>query len=108
MAWLGQRWELRHGDELVGAITVEDQDFPWLSGSFAAEDGFARWAPLFAAERELADELADRDDADLMDRWERLHDRIAESLTLVAPHEPVAHFLLHIEDDKAWFRWTND
>jgi hypothetical protein len=51
MTWVGERWSLRRGDELVGTITVEDQDFPWLL---------------------------------------------------------VAHFLLHIEGDKAWFRWSND
>jgi hypothetical protein len=92
----------------VGTITVEDQDFPWLSGSFAAEPGFARWAPLFAAEQELLDELSNREDASTLDRWERLHDRITGALMLVAPNEPVAHFLLHIEGDKAWFRWSND
>jgi hypothetical protein len=108
MVWVGERWELRHGDELVGTITIEDQDFPWLSGSFAAEPGFARWAPLFAAEQRLLDEISERDDPEEWDRWERLYSQITDALTLVAPNEPVAHFLLHIEDGKAWFRWTNE
>ncbi|HEX6353869.1 hypothetical protein [Actinophytocola sp.] len=101
MAWLGERWELRAGDELVGTITIEDQDFPWLSGSFAAEPGFARWAPLFADE--LA--LLDRDDPEDISRWEELYEQITGALTLVAPGEPVEDFLLHIDEGRAWFRW---
>jgi hypothetical protein len=103
MGWLGERWELRHGDELVGTVTVEDQDFPWLSGSFAAESGFARWAPIFAAELEVLD----RDLPDEVERWEQLYERISGALTLVAPNEAVADFLLHVDGGRAWFRWTN-
>jgi hypothetical protein len=102
MAWLGQQWELRDGDEVVGTITIEDQDFPWLYGSFVAEPGFARWAPLFAAE--LA--VLDGDEPEDVDRWERLQGLITDALTLVAPDEPVNDYLLHIEDGTAWFRWT--
>jgi hypothetical protein len=107
MAWLGERWELRHGDELLGVITVEDQDFPWLTGRFEESPGFARWAPLFAESSALLDELSDSDDAAEWERWERLYDRISGALTLVAPNEPVTDFLLHIEDGQASFRWLS-
>ena len=107
MAWLGERWELRDGDELVGVITIEDQDFPWLSGPFEALPGFARWAPLFDASATLLDEISDSDDAAEWERWERLYDRISGALTLVAPHEPVTDFLLHVEDGWASFRWLS-
>ncbi|MFF8837616.1 hypothetical protein [Streptomyces sp. NPDC015130] len=29
-------------------------------------------------------------------------------LSLVAPSGPVADFLLHISDDRAWFRWSDE
>jgi hypothetical protein len=108
VSWLGERWELREGDELIGVITIEEQDFPWLHGSFDAEAGFARWAPLFDAEQRLAEELSDRDDPEGWERWEQLYDRISRALTLVAPNEPVAEYLLHIEDGEARFRWSNE
>ena len=104
MGWMGEQWELRHGDELVGTITIEDQDFPWLSGSFVAEPGFARWAPLFAAE--LA--LLDRDQPGEVDEWGQLYEQISGTLSLVAPDEPVTDFLLHIKDGQAWFRWLSE
>lgn len=107
MVWLGERWELRDGDELVGVITIEDQDFPWLSGRFEALPGFARWAPLFDASSALLDEISDSDDAAEWARWEQLYDRISGALTLVAPNEPVADFLLHIADGHASFRWLS-
>ena len=107
MAWVGERWELREGSSVLGVITVEEQDFPWLSGSFAAEPGFARWAAVFAESSRLLDELADVDDPAGWARWEALYDRISSALTLVAPSEPVADFLLHIDGSAASFRWIS-
>lgn len=106
MGWVGERWELRHGDEPIGVITIEEQDFPWLSGRFDASPGFARWAPLFDASQRLLDEISDSDDAADWERWEQLYERISGALTLVAPNEPVAEYLLHVEDGRAWFRWA--
>lgn len=107
MAWVGERWELREGDSAVGVITVDEQDFPWLSGRFAAGAGFARWAAVFAESSRLLDELADVDDPAGWARWEALYDRISSALTLVAPSTPVADFLLHIDGSHASFRWTS-
>jgi hypothetical protein len=108
MTWVGERWTLHAGDELVGVITIEDQDFPWLSGAFTAEPAFARWAPLFAAEQALLDEVTEHDSAEGWARWEAAYDRISAGLTLTAPTEPVADFLLHIEDGRAWLRWSSE
>jgi hypothetical protein len=108
MTWLGERWTLRHGDELVGTITIENQDFPWLSGTFTPEPAFGRWAPLFAAEQALLDEVTESDSEEGWARWEAAYERISTALTLTAPNEPVAEYLLHIEDGKAWFRWSSE
>ncbi|MFJ6982810.1 MULTISPECIES: hypothetical protein [unclassified Streptomyces] len=40
--------------------------------------------------------------------WEAVYARIGEAVELVAPDGPVAEFLLHIEDDRAWFRWNDE
>jgi hypothetical protein len=107
MAWIGERWELREGASVLGVITIDEQDFPWLSGRFAAEPGFARWAAVFAESSRLLDELADVDDPAGWARWEALYDRISSALTLVAPSEPVSDFLLHVDGSEASFRWTS-
>jgi hypothetical protein len=104
----GQQWELREGEQLIGTITITDQDFPWLSGSFAPEPGFARWEPVFVAEEALLKEVSVEDSEEGWERWERLYDPIRKTLTLVSPSGPVAEFLLHIEGDAAWFRWSDE
>lgn len=40
--------------------------------------------------------------------WEASCARILGALSLVAPDGPVAAFLLHIEGDAAWFRWSDE
>lgn len=102
-----ERWELREGSSVLGVITVDDLDFPWLSGSFAAAPGFARWAPVFAESSRMLDELADVDDPAGWEHWEAWYDRISTALTLVAPAGPVAEFLLHIDGARASFRWLD-
>ncbi|MFD9359048.1 hypothetical protein [Streptomyces sp. NPDC060031] len=89
-------------DALLGTITVEEADFPWLHGSFAPEPGFAEVKPWFdavlaAVEAEAYDE-----------RFDAAYASIAESLTLLSPAGPVAEFLLHIEGGAAWFRWIEE
>ena len=107
MSWVGERWELREGASVIGVIVIEDQDFPWLSGRFEAAPGFARWAAVFEESSRMLDSLADVDDPAGWERWEALYDRISSALTLVAPSEPVAEFLLHIDGEHASVRWTN-
>ncbi|WP_424893213.1 hypothetical protein [Streptomyces sp. XH2] len=90
-------WRLLRGDTLVGTITVDDGDFPWLAGRFAAEPAFEGVRPWF---EELLAVLA----ADDFDRFDAAYDPIAEALTLVSPTGPVGEFLLYIEGDEARFR----
>nr|BFE86976.1 hypothetical protein GCM10020093_095770 [Planobispora longispora] len=39
--------------------------------------------------------------------WEKVYAEIRKEVSLVAPSGPVAEFLLHIEEDEAWFRWSD-
>ncbi|MFC3575677.1 hypothetical protein ACFOZ0_20825 [Streptomyces yaanensis] len=103
MGFIGETWRLvgRRTGGVVGEILVEDADFPWLHGRFTAHTGFAELRPLF--ERELA--LVDRID-DAYEQWEEAYEAITEAVALTAPGNPVADFLLHIDGETAWFRWT--
>ncbi|MGW3353288.1 hypothetical protein ACWDA3_59230 [Nonomuraea rubra] len=98
-----ETWRVLCGDELCGEIVVDDMDMPWVHGSFVAGPAFAKAKPLF--DREL--ELLEQDDADPA-AWEAAYDQVAEAVSLVSPHGPVAGFLLHIEGDRAWFRWSDE
>ncbi|MFE7957516.1 hypothetical protein [Streptomyces sp. NPDC057413] len=101
MTFKGQVWHLRGEAGALGQIAVDDSDFPWLHGRFTAGPAFDSVRALF--EREL--ELADAED---WAGWERVLDDIDRAVTLHAPHGPVAAFLLHIEGDRAWFRWSDE
>ena len=63
MGWIGQVWQLRRGDELLGEVTIEGADFLWLHGIFAPQPGFAQVAPLFADELVKLESLMDGDGA---------------------------------------------
>lgn len=98
----GEVWRLVRGGELLGEIVIESADFPWLSGRFVPRAAFAEVKPLFDEELALAE--SDADD----DGWERIYHRITGSLSLLSPHGPVPEFLLHIQGDRAWFRWSDE
>ncbi|MCF3102038.1 hypothetical protein IPZ58_10620 [Streptomyces roseoverticillatus] len=91
-------WRLLRGDTLVGTITVDDPDFPWLVGRFAAEPAFEEVRPWF-------DEVLAVLAADDLDRFDAVYGPIEEALTLVSPKGPVSEFLLYIEGDEARFRY---
>ncbi|MGI5441287.1 hypothetical protein ACQEV4_29085 [Streptomyces shenzhenensis] len=102
MGFDGDVWHVRSGDAAVGEILIDEADFPWLSGRFTPGPAFASVRDLFA--RELA--LADADDEGHRERWEAAQDEIHRRVSLISPDGPVPEFLLHIEGDRAWFRWN--
>ena len=101
---IGEVWQVRRGDEVLGEITVANSDFPWLSGSFAARPEFAQVAPQFVEELALSTAILEDDSEAAVDAWEAAYERIAKTMTLVSPSGPVAEFLLHIDAGWAWFR----
>ncbi|AKJ15176.1 hypothetical protein ABB07_35490 [Streptomyces incarnatus] len=106
MGFVGEVWRVCAGQEAVGDILVDEADFPWLSGAFTAGPGFAAVRDLFAGELALL-ERAD-DDEQGWEEWERAYDDIARRVSLSSPDGPVPAFLLHIEGDRAWFRWSDE
>lgn len=86
------------GSTLVGTITVDDGDMPWLCGRFSPEPAFSQFRPWF-------DEINTLFEAEEFKRFDDVYDRIDDALILVSPAGTVAEFLLHIDQDRAWFRW---
>ncbi|MEU6198797.1 hypothetical protein [Streptomyces sp. NPDC047061] len=101
MGFEGEVWQVRGGQEPVGEIAIDEADFPWLHGTFTPGPGFAGVQDLFARELVLAD---DED----WEAWEEVHDEIHRQVSLISPDGPVPEFLLHIEGDRAWFRWSDE
>ncbi|CCK25306.1 hypothetical protein BN159_0927 [Streptomyces davaonensis JCM 4913] len=103
MGFEGAVWQIRSGDDSVGAISIDEADFPWLSGHFTPGPAYAAVRELFA--RELA--LLERVD-EHVEEWEAAYAEIERRVTLSSPDGPVAEFLLHIDGDRAWFRWSEE
>jgi hypothetical protein len=95
----GEVWTLHHGDHTIGRIAIDDGDFPWLEGNFEPLPGFEEFKPLFDRSLELV-----HDDPK---EWEAVYTQIESRLELHSADGPAAAFLLHIESDRAWFRWTD-
>lgn len=88
-------------DILLGTLTSAADDFPWRNGSFDPTREFEEFRPLF--DRELALLNADR-----MDEWESAWEAIATLRMRLEPVTagPAVHeFLLHIDGQKAWWRY---
>jgi hypothetical protein len=97
-------WLLKREQTLLGEIIVNDSDFPWLSGTWAPTFHFEEVRDLFEAE------LALLEAGELGDEWEALQQRIRSAG--IRLHYPeggcVPQFLLHIKNDEAWFRWSDE
>jgi hypothetical protein len=100
-----QAWRLLHGETLVGEVYVTDADFPWLSGRFVPQEEFENIRALF--EEELA--LIDREGELDVEKWESIYRQIVNRVTLIKPDgTPAAEFLLHIKDNDAWLRRSDE
>ncbi|MET7993358.1 hypothetical protein ABZU76_20915 [Amycolatopsis sp. NPDC005232] len=97
-------WKLFDGDDVVGTLTVTGSDFPWLNATFDPTEAFDKWRPLFEHELRLLETIDEN-----VDEWEDTYRRIATGLTLHnSAGEPVAEFLLHVENGHARWRWSDE
>ncbi|CAL9606897.1 hypothetical protein [Streptomyces sp. enrichment culture] len=101
MGFEGEVWRLMRQEELLGEIEIVEADFPWLNGRFIPTPAFGEVKPWFEESLALLD-------AEEYEKFDDTYDRIATALSLEAPAGPVAEFLLHIEDGRAWFRWSDE
>jgi hypothetical protein len=94
-------WHLRYHGEEVARLEVTDSDFPWLIA-------IVRPSPRFSEVRGVFDEEASQIEAPVDEVWEQLYHRIRADFELVRPDGfSVPEFLLHIEGDRASWRWSD-
>ena len=95
-------WELAGPDgRALGRLTEDGTDMPWVLCRFEPAEGFAAVAELFAEELGLLEE-------DEMDAWAMVQEQIAARELWLRPlhgGEPIREFLLHVDGDRAWFRF---
>ncbi|WP_037676636.1 hypothetical protein [Streptomyces griseus] len=103
MAFEGQVWRVSSGERQVGEILIDDADFPWLSGSFVPGPAYDTVEALFAREIALLE-----GDFEQVEEWEAAYYEIRRHVSLSSPDGPVPEFLLHIEGDRAWLRWSDE
>lgn len=104
MGFDGDIRQVLSGEGLVGEIRTQRGDFPGRSGTFTPGPAYAGVRELFARELALVEADGDLD----VEAWEATYDEIRRRVTLVSPRGPVPEFLLHIEGDRAWFRWSDE
>ena len=93
-------WTLFAGNDVVADLGVTGGSFPWLEARVEARPAFDGIRPLFDAEW-AASQVEDWDRAD------ELYRQINAALRLADPDGvEVAEFLLHIQGDDAWWRWS--
>lgn len=91
------------GDALLGELKVYDYDFPWLNARLAATRAFAPLRPLFDEEARLSGS------GDFGGDWEAAYARVRAATYLVDPGGArVPEFLLHIDGDEAWWRYSDE
>jgi hypothetical protein len=99
------RFALRRGYERLGTLEVIGIDQPWIRCRFEPLPAFEGIRPLFDEELRLLEQQA-KDQA--WDHWEEAYSRIdALGLCIGALDgaDDITDFILHIKDDKAWFRY---
>jgi hypothetical protein len=96
-------WQLvRPGGELLAELVVNDSDFPWLNAKIRPAAGFEDVRPLFEDELRWLHAFDEN-----RGRWADAYERIRDATRLLAPNgDPVPEYLLHIEGDDAWWRWS--
>ncbi|MEV7197990.1 hypothetical protein AB0N81_40285 [Streptomyces sp. NPDC093510] len=66
----------------------------------------ARPQPAFSQFKPWFDEINALVEEGEFERFDEVYDLIEGALTLESPSGPVAEFLLHIDQERAWFRWS--
>jgi hypothetical protein len=102
----GKVWRLLRGDVVVADFTVREADFPWLNADVTRHEGFADVADLFAEDIRALDRV---DEDGGMEALDSAVARIQQETRLTYPDgRAVPEFLLHIEGDEAWWRWSDE
>ena len=100
---IGERWQLRAGEQLLADLVVTGADQPWLLARFVPTPEFESVRGLFDESLRLSESVADKVG---WAAWQRAYDRILDAVSLIDPDGwRVASFLLHIDGGTATWRW---
>lgn len=102
----GEVWTLRRrsDDQTVADLAITGGDFPWLNARVEPREGFAEILPLFAEELTRLDRIDDEAGS-----WEEAYDALRAAVSLHYPGGgEVPEFLLHVDGDEAWWRWSDE
>jgi hypothetical protein len=105
MLTMGEIWHLHAGGRIVAELHVTDPDFPWLNAIVVRKDGFGAIAPLFEDEIRQLERMGDEETPE----WTAVYERIRVLTRLTYPDgRDVPEYLLHIDGDEAWWRWSDE
>lgn len=93
-------FQLLNGTELIGTLREYELDQPWIHCKFQPTAGFLAFKSLFDKDLELH-KIGDWEESD------KIIEQIETHLRLVDVDDPelIGKFLLHIQNDEAWFRF---
>ena len=99
-----QAWRLMQREELLAELIVTGGDFPWLNARIRAMPGFEAVRPPFEEELRALGHIDDD-----VGSWQAAYDRIRRAVSLLYPEgRPVPEFLLHVDGEDAWWRWSDE
>jgi hypothetical protein len=102
----GDVWTLHRRDDgkILADLVVTSGDFPWLNARVDQREGFDDIRPLFVEELRLLDRIGGD-----VEPWERAYEAVRSAVILRYPQgHKVPEFLLHIDGDDAWWRWSDE
>ena len=94
-------YDLKQDKLLLGMLRLKDIDQPWFYCDFEPTEAFQTVQPLFTKELEFLNN-------NQMEEWEEAYQKIDDlklSLCGKAEENVITEFLLHIEEEVAWFRY---
>jgi hypothetical protein len=96
-----ESWLLMQNGNVLGALTAPSRDQPWIFCKFEAAPEFERLRPLFEEEVRLLNSGQTEAFLEAADRMQAL------KLELTPQHggKTIRKFMIHVEGDKAWFRY---
>lgn len=96
-------FQLKQKGQLLGTLRQYDSDFPWINCKFEPTEAFRQFKPLFDEELEfMKSEPFD------IEEWDAAYSKIIDlNLVLIdlTDKSSITEFMLHVKDDKAWFRY---
>jgi hypothetical protein len=93
-------WQLRHGEALIGTLTIADEDLPWYSALFEPTPEYAAYRPIF----EEGNRIRTADDADAFAAWQEKVRQLGLRLVRLHDQAVAGEFILYIDGSEADFR----